>query len=148
MVLIDREDQATAPNQIAAELENAFGRLNPPLPVRVVVKDRRFENWLVADTGALEALPGRFEVSEALRGRVESDQADNANALDLLKRAAKNESYGKVDDAQKILEQAEVQRMAQHSRSFRCFLGRLGHPDYCRGSCRPSVRASSVRRCS
>jgi hypothetical protein len=53
VVLLDRETQNQGPAEIAAALEREFARKAYGVPVRVVVKDRQFENWLVADLDAL-----------------------------------------------------------------------------------------------
>lgn len=139
LVLVDRERQTKAASEIAGELEAAFGSVDWGIPLKVVVKDRCFENWLVADLSALRKLRARFEVTVGMMTAVEPDRADRANALDLLRRAAKGDAFGKVDDARRILGGATVAQMAQHSRSFRCFLARLGHPDFQNGSCAPRL---------
>jgi hypothetical protein len=137
VVLIDRESQAKTATEIARALEAAFSSANFGIPVTVVVKDRCFENWLVADLAALHKLSARFDVSTAMVNAVEPDRADRADAAKLLKRAANGDAYGKVDDARRILEKATIAHMARHSRSFRCFLARLGHPGLQSGSCKP-----------
>lgn len=136
VILIDREGQAKAANEIAHDLEAAFSSADFGIPVAVVVKDRCFENWLVADLGALRELKARFEVTTGMVDAVEPNRADRANALNLLKSATKGDAYGKVNDARRILEKARLLHMARHSRSFRCFLARLGHPDLQDGSCK------------
>jgi hypothetical protein len=136
VVLIDRESQAKNPAEIARVLEAAFSSADLGIPVAVVVKDRCFENWLVADLAALRKLNARFQVSTAMTNAVEPNRADRADASKLLKKAAKGDAYGKVGDARRILEKATVAHMADHSRSFRCFLARLGHPRLQSGSCK------------
>jgi hypothetical protein len=137
VVLIDRERQTKGSAEIARVLEAAFLSADLGIPVSVVVKDRCFENWLVADLGALRRLNARFEVSTAMAKAIEPDRADRVDAAVLLKRAARGDAYGKVDDARRILEKATIARIAGHSRSFRCFLARLGHPELQDGSCSP-----------
>lgn len=137
VVLVDREGRTERCAEIAKGLEQAFSSNDFSIPVHVVVKDKCFENWLVADLAALRQLRKRFQVSKGMAQKVEPNRADRADALDLLKRAAKGSSYGKVDDAKRILEKASVDRIALHSRSFRCFLGRLGDPRFSSGSCQP-----------
>jgi hypothetical protein len=137
IVLIDREEQSSSAPEIAKTLEASFASAGMGLPISVVVKDRCFENWLVADLAALRKLGARFDVSNAAVAAVEPDRADRADAIRLLKRCVKGDAYGKVDDARRILAKAIVANMAEHSRSFRCFLARLGHPCYEGGSCKP-----------
>ncbi|HKI86232.1 MAG TPA: DUF4276 family protein [Thermoanaerobaculia bacterium] len=137
IVLIDREEQTKSSPRLAAEIEGAFEVANLGIPIQVVIKDRSFENWLIADLAALRQMRKRFHVTAGMTRSVEPDRADRADAFSLLKRAAKGDAYGKVDDAKRILEKAQVTRMAAHSRSFRCFLARLGYPGLQAGSCTP-----------
>jgi hypothetical protein len=137
VVLIDRERQAKSSAEIARDLEEAFNAAEIGIPVAVVVKDCCFENWLVADLEALRRLTARFQVSTGMVSAIEPDKADHADAHRLLKGAAKGDAYGKVDDARRILERATIAHMGRHSRSFRCFLARLGHPALQDGSCKP-----------
>lgn len=138
VVLVDRETRTESCQAIASDLEQEFRRKSIEFPISVVVKDRCFENWLIADIQALRQLRARFDVSDGLKRRVQPNRADGAEALRLLKQAAKGDAYGKVDDAARILEKASLGGIAAHSRSFRCFLGRLGHADYANGSCAPA----------
>jgi Domain of unknown function (DUF4276) len=137
VVLVDRERRTEKCAAIAQELERAFSDGDFSIPVHVVVKDKCFENWLVADLAALRQLRKRFQISNGMARKVEPDRADRADALALLKQAAKGSAYGKVDDAKRIMEKASIDLMASHSRSFRCFLGRLGDPRFSSGSCQP-----------
>jgi hypothetical protein len=95
-----------------------------------VVKNRTFENWVIADVEAVRGVRGRFTVSGGMRSAVEGGTADNVDALSLLKRAAQGDAYEKVHDAQPILEGADVRRIASNSRSFRRFLRVIDYPDY------------------
>lgn len=135
IVLVDREARTESPYMLARNLEAEFERAGLGIPVYVVIKDRKFENWLIADLDALRQLRARFRVTKGMAAKVEPDRADRSDALGLLKDAAKGGAYGKVDDATRILQKAEISKSARHSRSFRCFLARLGHPDFTNGSC-------------
>jgi hypothetical protein len=137
VVLVDRETQSAPCQEIAQGLQKEFERGGFGIPIRVVVKDRSFENWLIADLEALRQMPSRFRVTQGLVTKVEPNRADRADALRLLKQAAQGGAYGKVEDSKRILEKAHIDRMARHSRSFRCFLARLGDPRFSGGSCRP-----------
>jgi hypothetical protein len=55
----------------------------------------------------------------------------------LLKRAAQGDAYEKVQDAKRILERADVLRLATNSRSFRRFLRVIEHPTYREQSAAP-----------
>lgn len=124
VLFLDRETRLHSPGAIAEEIECAIERLHLDIPVKVVMKDRMFENWLVADFDALEAQPGRFHVNDSARRLVEPEKADNVNALQLLKKWTRGD-YDKVADAIKICGRMTVIRAAWHSKSFRHFLHEL-----------------------
>lgn len=129
LLILDREQQTAKPRDLASRLETAVGqRCGASSPVRVVFKDRAFENWLIADIAALTAQPARFNVSAGMRKAIEPEKADSVAALVLLKRATKGPSYDKVADAWKICKKMDVGRTAAHSRSFRHLLHVLGDP--------------------
>lgn len=136
LVLLDREqDQnccGTTASNIQRELAKVIG-----VPTAVVIKNRMFENWLLADLDALAASPARFNVTAALRKRVEANKADSVNALTEIKATIVKGSYDKVSDAKKILERADPAKMGQHSRSFRRFLHLAGVPAYATQSKNP-----------
>lgn len=140
IILLDREQQAEPPGTIASVIENAVLRACGEDPrVRVVLKDRTFENWLVADLDGLESMPARFDVSVNMRRAVEPNRADSCDALGLLKKSARR-GYEKIDDSIKIMERYDVGRAARHSRSVRHFLHVLGDPLYA-SQCRAAVLA-------
>jgi hypothetical protein len=128
VVLLDREDIDDCPGDRATELAD---ELNRPgiIPVVVVLKDRMFENWLVADTRAFRRQPARFKVTTGLKRRVEPNKADQVDAIAWLQQATAGR-YEKVADAERILKLAEPRAIAANSRSFRRLLRVLGHPDY------------------
>lgn len=138
IVLVDRESRNVGCSQLAKDLEERFAKAQFPIPISVVVKDRRFENWLVADVDALKQMQGRFKITKGMRREIEPDRADRIDALRLLKKASQNGDFGKVDDARRIMQKADIGKMALNSRSFRCFLARLGHPHLANGSCQPA----------
>lgn len=133
IVLLDREDRRVCPGEFAAEisegLQSTRGEYGLSL-IAVVVKESRFENWLVADLSALEQFPKRFIVPAATQHLVMPNKADRCDALKILKAAAQNDAYSKVQDATRILSVADPDRIAENSRSFRRFLRELGHPGY------------------
>jgi len=135
VVLFDRENRSeccgTLARQVEASLESGI-----PCSVGVVVKDRMFENWLVADLDALEQQPARFRLSQRDRRLVAPNKSDRCDALSLLKRATGHE-YDKVRDAKNVLKRASPERIAANSRSFRGFLRLLGDPDYLDQSLNP-----------
>jgi len=139
IVLVDREDRTDSCSEIADAIESAIADRKLGIQAHVVVKNRSFENWLVSDPTALTTMKARFALSKEMLRRIRPDKADRIDALSLLKKAAQGGAYGKVDDSRRILARADVSRMGSNSRSFRCLLGRLGHPDYRSGSCQPAT---------
>lgn len=133
VLVIDREKQDACPGLIASRVEAAISRVCNSVSVRVVLKDRTYENWLVADLNALAAQPKRFDVTPARRKRVEPDKADIVNALALMKDMVVGPAYEKVSDAEKICASMDVGRAARHSRSLRHLLHVLDVPAYAAG---------------
>jgi hypothetical protein len=123
--------------QIAAELRRLLGQRCRD-DVTVVVKNRTFENWLIADLDAFDELRARFRLSNATRNAVAPDKADHAAALSLLKASVRSGSYDKVADSRRILGRAEARRIARNSRSFRRLLRVVDHPTYADQSARPA----------
>ena len=136
LVVLDREDRRECAPEIAGELRVAIGS-TAQVPIDIVVKNRQFENWLVASCDALASQAARFEISDADRARVNPDRADSVDGLALLKRCCKKSSYNKVLDSDRILARANPLRIAANSRSFRRLLRSLEHPRYCSQSRRP-----------
>ena len=145
VVLIDREKLPDCPGDIAQGLVQEVNRLAREerlnLAVAVVVKDRSYENWLLADLNALRQLPARFRVTRRMRQSIEPDKADHlANPLTVLKDAILNrQEYNKRQDAKAIAEKLVPENAARHSRSFRRLLRIIGHPHYTHQSRMPAV---------
>lgn len=129
VVLIDREDRQACPGDFA---KRVLERILPSvaIPVDIVIKDRKFENWLVADVDAMLDMSARFSLSRGAVNSIRPNKADNTDAEALIRAAAIRGSYHKVKDAGRILGQADVSNMATNSRSFRKFLRCVGHPAY------------------
>jgi len=131
LVLLDREQRNECPGEFARQIAAAIIMcVGAGAQVEVVVKDRAYENWAIADLDALRALPGRFAVSKATANAVEKNKADQVDALVLLKRCAIDKSYDKVADSKAIMARAKAQKIASHSRSFRKFMRAAGCPVY------------------
>ena len=92
----------------------------------MVVKDKKFENWLMADLAALKAHKKPYKVSSATTKAIQPNKADSANAAILIRRSTIGPAYDKVEDAKTILESADPLRMAQHSRSSGASCGSPG----------------------
>lgn len=133
VVLVDREDQTECPQAIA---EGLLAALHPfcarhAIPnSAVVVKDSKYENWLVADIETLQGMPKRFRITRAHARSVAPNRADAADGMRLLSSAAIGKPYSKVEDAARIMRRADPLSIARNSRSFRRFLRVLGHDLY------------------
>jgi hypothetical protein len=114
--LLDRESAADCPSAIAALLEAAFKDLDYP-NIAVVIKNRKFENWMIADVAALEKMPNRFNVTQAFRGKVVPNKADSVeDAESLLKQISKKKPYHKSSDNPKIAEKQDALQIGCNSR--------------------------------
>jgi len=137
VLLIDREERQDCAPELAARIAEALGRRGE-CGITVVVKDRAFENWLVADPGCLAALRARFRPTKAFMRRVSPNKADNVrDAESLLSQIAVGPSYHKRHDPLKILGAMNVEAAAKNSRSFRRFLRVVGDTRYRNQSKRP-----------
>lgn len=135
IILVDREQRVECPGEFAVALGRSAQTM-VDTKVGVVVKNRCFENWLIADLDALGCQPGRFRVSASMKRRVTPNKADLIDALPEIKAAVLGD-YDKVADSERILANADVSRCALHSRSFRRFLRLVGVPAYRDQSARP-----------
>ena len=136
IVLVDRESRQECGSEIASSIAGEITR-QFQAPVEVVVKNRRFENWLLADPDALAAQRRRYRVSNAVRRRIEPNRVDQVNdGIPVMKLCCRGD-YEKVSDSRYILEQADADSMGGNSRSFRRFLRVAGHQRYRRQSRRP-----------
>ncbi len=132
-VVLDREAADQCPGQLAQQIATSAqpcvqaAGLNG---ITVVLKDKMYENWLIADVDALQSLNGRFDVQPHSLRQVSTGGADRVDAVALLKRLTKKASYDKVADACRIVRVADPLRMGANSRSFRRFLRVVGHVNY------------------
>ncbi|MEV8179010.1 DUF4276 family protein [Cellulosimicrobium funkei] len=131
VLVLDREQRTERAGAIAATIKSEVERLGRwPFDVFVVMKDRAFENWLVADLNALRSQRARFTVTSAMARRVEPDKADRAPAIEMLEAASNGKSYDKKGDGLNIARRMDVEAAARHSRSFRHLLHVLQHDSY------------------
>ncbi|MGA2540756.1 MAG: DUF4276 family protein [Verrucomicrobiota bacterium] len=138
--LIDFETRATCPGSWARLLEDALRIAYEGLSIseyKVVMKTRKFENWVLGDPSAIASMSGRFNVSASDLERITPDKADHVDAAALLSKMALNKSYDKIDDAERILTKADPLNIAANSRSFRRFLRILEIKKYGNQSRRP-----------
>jgi len=130
IVLLDRESRPDCCGAMAEAIRVAITKMSASPRVAVVIKNRMFENWLIADCDALEQLRARFTVRPGQRQQIAPDKADSADGVSLLKAMVRQKDYNKVKDAVRIMSVAIPERLASNSRSFRRFLRILGHPAY------------------
>jgi hypothetical protein len=131
LLLIDREDREDCAPEFAQAIEAALEGMGEQ--VHVVVKDRKFENWLIAGPAGLARLKGRFKPTKAFESRVMPNKADNvADATALLDQiCVKGKGfYHKTQDPPRILAAMDVTEAGKNSRSFRRFLHLLGDKRY------------------
>jgi Domain of unknown function (DUF4276) len=136
IVLFDREDRQECPGDLAQAVTEIL-RSKFRVGANVVVKDSKFENWLIADVEALKHQNKRFRVSRTMESAVVPNKADTIDALRMLKDAAQGREFSKVLDARRICDVATIDEIAANSRSFRRFLRVFGYEDYKGQSRRP-----------
>ena len=136
VVLLDKEDCPCCSGDRAVDLERALSRVSQ-VAVKVVLKHRTFENWLISDIEAVKANPGRFTVTVGAARRVSPNKADHVDGIAWLSQASGG-TYEKVADARRILDRASIDAIGANSRSFRRFLRVLNHPTYVHQSSRPA----------
>jgi hypothetical protein len=130
ILLIDFEDRDGCSCTFAETLTATLRKFGFADAV-AVVKQHQFENWLIADPQALQAMPARFILSSGFVNRVVPNRADNVrDAERLLTSACRNVGYNKREDPPKILQRASELRIASNSRSFRRFLRVAGYTKY------------------
>jgi len=131
VIMIDHEDRDDCPGEWARTLCQEFVG-NGFDNVSVVVKNRKFENWLIADPENIqEEMPARFSFDRTVVRSIQGGGADNIEDAELiLDRASIGKNYNKTKDASQICRNIEPLMVAKNSRSFRRFLRLLGHPQY------------------
>jgi hypothetical protein len=126
VVLLDRETREDCPGRFASQLESLISRrlAGRRIAVTVVMKDRCFENWLIADLECLGDTPRLFSNLTQVAQTVPFGNADGIDdALDILHRACgPRGTYNKVEGAKAICTHLDPGRAARNSRSFRRFL--------------------------
>ena len=138
IVLIDLDKSNACAIVRAKELQDAFdaAKFGLKFGTYVVLKNDRFENWLVADTHSFLASK-KFALT-ASQAKAITGRADDVDATELLHTAARVASgkakrhfrYDKVSDAKVIMSAADPYEIARNSRSFRRFLKLVGCTTY------------------
>lgn len=126
VILIDLEERDICPPDFSLELQKEIEKRLPKIGFQtsVIIKVRKFENWLIADLDAVRSL-NQFNITQKIRNLIEPNKADNVDAINLLKRMGDG-SYDKTEDGRKISQKITPQIIAKHSRSFRRCLRVIG----------------------
>jgi len=120
IILLDREQNEDCPGKYAARIQSEFNRMGHG-NVDVVLKNRAFENWLVADLRSIaRAQPKRIKLTDRIVQRIEQSGADNVNALAVLNGCI-SDGYSKRSDAIAICKTIDPATAQRFSRSFRRF---------------------------
>jgi len=138
ILALNHETRPECPAAFSSNLQNLFHDRGHQ-DVSVVVKNWCLENWLVADIDALAAMKGHFDEKRiaSIKSAISPDKADNVDALQLLKDAARKQAYHKTNDPQRIMQHYDVLRAARNSRSLRRLLHLAGHQAYADQSRKP-----------
>jgi hypothetical protein len=129
LLLIDLENLDACPGERAQTLEQAVAKMGYH-NVQVVIKNRKFENWLIADCEALKQL-NLFKPTQSFIKQVTGKADTVADAVGLLSSIKTDKkSFHKTNDGTAIAKKAVPETIALHSRSFRRFLRLLNHEDY------------------
>jgi hypothetical protein len=121
IVLLDREANDDCPGDFSLRLQaeyrqRGFGN------VSVVIKNRAFENWLIADPQSLSrGAHRRIQINDRIVRRIEGSGADSLNAVAVLEGCI-NGGYHKRSDAIELCKLIDLAVAARNSRSFRKFL--------------------------
>lgn len=127
VLLLDREDVPRCPPGFARAIEDRFDFDN----ISAVIKNRCFENWLIADPGAFRSQTARYDVTQGFVNRVSPNSADSVrNPVREINRIAQGNTFHKRRDARELCRRLEIAAAAQNSRSFRRFLRVIGHRSY------------------
>ena len=141
IVLIDKEDQDFCIIKHAKEIKNALNNFCNKVSIEVIIKNKQFENWLIADINNLQSIKG-FKLSESFISKISKDKADNQqNPVELLESIMTiRRTYDKGIHGKRIVSNIDTLKIAENSRSFRKFLRELGHSDYLYQSKKPVIK--------
>lgn len=142
VVLVDLENRRECPGDFALEIKrNILEELEvqgKSIQIDVVIKNRKYENWLIADLRTLRSFRRRFRIGIGIQRAISPNKADNVDAEKLLKQSViPSQTFHKVRDAKTIMGRANPHRIAANSRSFRRFLRVVGDNKYQNQSIRP-----------
>ena|SRR4030043_1203080 len=138
VIIIDLENRECCPPQFAMELEQEIhGQLVcEVLKINVIIKVRKFENWLIADLNGVGSL-NQFNVSKSIKRSIEPNKADHVDAVKIFQQMS-NGYFDKIGDGKRISNKVTPQNIARHSRSFRRCLRVIGVQHFQKQSKNPS----------
>lgn len=122
VLILDKEDNPQCTVERVSELENEFSKRDFKI-VTVVIKNRQYENWLIADHEAVNSCK-LFSVNTRFINSAGKGNADNvSDPVRLLESIKTNKrSFDKSKDTLSIAKKCNPETMAKNSRSFRKFL--------------------------
>lgn len=128
VVTIDLEDLQECPGERALAIQKAIEKLGY-IHVEVVIKNRKFENWLIGDIENLSGIK-HFSVSKAFAMQLKNCDAIPDAVKELSKIKANRLHYSKTKDGAALAKNINPIKIAQNSRSFKKFMKVICHPDF------------------
>ena len=126
VVLLDLKTPSTCPVTKATSIEQRLASVCS-IPTRVVMKVVKYENWVAAAIGAIEAQPAAFPQAKRVRPKAEKGKADGIpDAYALLRSSSGRNGYHKVHGSKRVMTRADIEEIAANSRSFRRLLALMG----------------------
>lgn len=143
IVIIDFEDKNDCCIRCVRELNSEYQKCYQDINLIVVIKYRRFENWLISDYKAVASLKKFAGIKQKAR-YIAPDKADHVeDATKLLNSICNGGEYTKRKDAFAICKKSNIDEMAKNSRSFRKFLRECNYQKYQRQSKEPYKAVSN-----
>ncbi|QWV94885.1 DUF4276 family protein [Geomonas oryzisoli] len=137
VLLIDLDDRRECHVAFADSINKAISDMKLP-NITAVVKNKCFENWLIADHNGISKMVNRFKLSQAFINSVCKNKADNVlKAEELINSIANKTKYKKGIDSVEMSKCVDPMNIALNSRSFRRFLRVIGHSKYSTQSKQP-----------
>ena len=140
LIILDHENRNECVPYWKTQLEEVICEKSAGLGIEqlmVILKVEMYENWLLSDPSAMKKKKARFDLSAGDEKKINKRNADNLDALGVIKKSTIGSSYSKIDDAVGIMSHFDPYKAAVNSRSFRRFLRLMGCQDYCHQSKKP-----------
>lgn len=123
IVLLDRENLDLCIPERAKQLTISLSKITTSAEICVVIKNKKFENWLIADHKVFESKRKRYKVTKSFINKIDKGKADNvSDAEKLINEIVLDKEYHKRHDAIDICKSSNLQTMEKNSRSFKKFL--------------------------